>query len=71
MCEYCEFERGNITSEPLLEEEIPLGAFGSDVMNVHILQTSEGIIMRACLGNGSVCPSIKVNYCPICGRKLT
>jgi hypothetical protein len=73
---YCDFCRLDIFNrKELIKENIDFGVFGKSELSALISCNEEGYHMGVALingidGNDLVYASPKINFCPMCGRKL-
>lgn len=78
MCKYCNFKDGEISDEELVFTSIGMGE-NSNLLGLEIFifdDEENNPVMNVelypvCGGDEPIISeSIKINYCPICGRKL-
>ena len=68
MCKYCDFDEDGVPKSNLLNEEIDFGEFGKKTLYVTFLDDETlyaGLDIFDDLER-----KVKINFCPMCGRKL-
>lgn len=69
-CKYCNGEKGNCPAETLISAKIPIGIFGEQELFAYVFDDPvEGYELCAEIGYQFE-STIKIKYCPMCGRKL-
>lgn len=68
MCEYCDFNGVGIPKNDLMKEEVDFGEFGKKTLYVNFFD--EGTLYVGLDIFDDLERKVKINFCPMCGRKL-
>lgn len=65
-CLYCDAKKGDSPTKPLFFQTLDGGVFGPVILDIDIYDDAT---LSICLCD-EVVGNVKINYCPICGRKF-
>ena len=65
-CLYCDAKKGDSPTKPLFFQTLNGGVFGPVILDIDIYDDAT-LSIGLC---DEVVGNVKINYCPVCGRKL-